>query len=186
MGYSEFSAVTPLVSLSSFVNMCATLCCAYDKCELQFYFSIIVIYVRCMSPVQVPSVLGVLTLSKSDIHLSHVQKFGTCFTDNLHYRCPINAVQENNGQKLSTIAILLQSKTQQYQPPNYKYIKQQATCFGCSGPSSGQTRTKSWYIECAHSVGSHIVYIINHSECHIQVDVLKQREINSQTLKSII
>jgi hypothetical protein len=93
MGYSEFSAVTPLVSLSSFVNMCVTLCCAYDKCELLFHFSITVNYVCCMSPVQVPSILGVLTLSKSDIHLSHVQKISTCFTDNnLHYRCPINSV----------------------------------------------------------------------------------------------
>jgi hypothetical protein len=24
---------------------------------------------------------------------------------------------------------------------------------------------QSWYIECAHSMGSHIVYIINHIEC---------------------
>jgi len=46
-----------------------------------------------MSPVKVPSVLGVLTLSKRDIHLSHVQKFSTCFTNNnLHCRCLINAV----------------------------------------------------------------------------------------------
>jgi hypothetical protein len=55
-----------------------------------------------MSLVQVPSVLGVLTHSKSDIHLSHVQKFSTCFTDNdLNYGCHIKAVQEHNGQKLS-------------------------------------------------------------------------------------
>jgi hypothetical protein len=68
--------------MSGFVSMCATLCCAYDKCELCFHFSIVVNYVRYMSPVKVPPVLGVLTLSKSDSHLSHVQKFGSCFTHN--------------------------------------------------------------------------------------------------------
>jgi hypothetical protein len=49
-----------------------------------------------MSPVQVLSVLGVLNLSKSDVHLSHVQKFSTCLLKKLNNHFTRNTVSNTD------------------------------------------------------------------------------------------